>query len=423
MPSGLLSIERLEVAGSATFSASQLQGGPGQLPPNLRVDGNGFVSISAAQTLSLTGWTFGGTANVAISTTTGADNVVGSAAAFEVFHAALDDVRDVWDGGAGINQAVYLDYATDLTVTLDGVNPVIVGGSGTTVASSDVITNFQRFNGGSGNDTITGDSNDNSLSGAGGNDTLAGGGGDDLLDANVGDDILIGGAGRDLLFGANGSDTFVFSTGDVVASEIISDLGTIGVDTIRLTGIADFSIASVSGIDALSLLGNGTHADFRSDQLPANLAVAGDVGQQTLTIGVASTASFTAAGWTFADSGNAAWEAGVDVIHIVGTAGSDTITGSSADDTATGGAGNDTLNGGAGTDTAIYSGNLADYRVTGTAGALTIADLRTTGSADGTDNVSNVELFRFADGTFTAAEILDQFDVTSPSMPTALPTR
>jgi Cadherin-like/Cadherin domain/RTX calcium-binding nonapeptide repeat (4 copies) len=87
---------------------------------------------------------------------------------------------------------------------------------------------------------------------------------------------------------------------------------------------------------------------------------------------------------------------------LVGTAEADTINGLGGNDTITGGGGNDTIDGGPGIDTAVFSGNLADYQVTWNSAAqtFTVADQRS-GSHDGTDTVSHVEQFQFADSLAT----------------------
>jgi hypothetical protein len=90
---------------------------------------------------------------------------------------------------------------------------------------------------------------------------------------------------------------------------------------------------------------------------------------------------------------------------LVGGGFADRIDGGGGDDTLTGAGGNDTLSGGEKTDTAVYSGNRADYRIERqNDGSFSVTDLRA-GSPDGIDNVSTIELFRFADGTRTAAEL------------------
>ncbi len=81
------------------------------------------------------------------------------------------------------------------------------------------------------------------------------------------------------------------------------------------------------------------------------------------------------------------------------------LAGQGANDQLWGHGGNDVLVGGTGDDTAVYFGAWLEYSITGV-GILTIADTRG-GSPDGTDTVLSVENFKFANGTFTAAEIVD----------------
>jgi hypothetical protein len=87
--------------------------------------------------------------------------------------------------------------------------------------------------------------------------------------------------------------------------------------------------------------------------------------------------------------------------------GDDTLEGGEGNDNLFGGAGNDTLDGGSGSDTALYSGNWSDYDITENAdGSYTVTDTRA-GSPDGSDTVSNVETFSFADGDKAADELID----------------
>lgn len=83
---------------------------------------------------------------------------------------------------------------------------------------------------------------------------------------------------------------------------------------------------------------------------------------------------------------------------IVGNAIANVLNGGSGNDTITGGGGNDTIIGGAGTDTAVYSGTRANYVIGYDANSqtFTISDQRA-GSPDGTDTVTGVENFQFAD--------------------------
>jgi ELWxxDGT repeat protein len=86
---------------------------------------------------------------------------------------------------------------------------------------------------------------------------------------------------------------------------------------------------------------------------------------------------------------------------VFGGTGNDTLIGGLADDTIVGGPGNDTIDGGTGTNTAVYSGRHSDYLVTQlSANSVQISDTRA-GSPDGSDTVSNVQNFQFADATYT----------------------
>jgi hypothetical protein len=89
---------------------------------------------------------------------------------------------------------------------------------------------------------------------------------------------------------------------------------------------------------------------------------------------------------------------------IIGNEIANVLNGGFGNDTITGGRGNDTIIGGAGNDTATYSGNHTDYAISYNSSSqiFTVADQRS-GSLDGTDTVSSVENFHFADGTIASA--------------------
>ncbi|MCA1550128.1 M10 family metallopeptidase C-terminal domain-containing protein [Bradyrhizobium sp. BRP19] len=89
---------------------------------------------------------------------------------------------------------------------------------------------------------------------------------------------------------------------------------------------------------------------------------------------------------------------------IMGNAIANVLNGGSGNDTITGGAGNDTIMGGAGSDTAVYSGNRTNYAISYNANTqtFTVADQRLN-SPDGTDMLTGVEYFRFANGTFASS--------------------
>ena len=82
--------------------------------------------------------------------------------------------------------------------------------------------------------------------------------------------------------------------------------------------------------------------------------------------------------------------------QLYGDAGNDTLSGGADNDTLTGGTGDDTLDGGTGDDTAVFSHDFSKYTISFDGTHYTIKDTTTTDS-DGTDLVSGVEHFQFAD--------------------------
>jgi serralysin len=109
----------------------------------------------------------------------------------------------------------------------------------------------------------------------------------------------------------------------------------------------------------------------------------------------------------------------LDIEGVVGSAFADALTGDhlandlqrgAGDDVLTGLQGNDTLDGGEGSDQAVFSGSRNQYLITHNdlTGTYTVRDLRDD-SADGIEQVRNVETFVFADGAVAAAAIFDGF--------------
>jgi serralysin len=94
---------------------------------------------------------------------------------------------------------------------------------------------------------------------------------------------------------------------------------------------------------------------------------------------------------------------------ITGNAIANALTGGGGNDMLTGGGGNDHLVGGSGADMAVFSGNQADYLIGYDAAAQTFAVTDQRGGApDGTDTVSEVEGFQFADS------VLGEFNYHNP---------
>ncbi|CAN7322707.1 matrixin family metalloprotease [Bradyrhizobium sp. LjRoot220] len=101
---------------------------------------------------------------------------------------------------------------------------------------------------------------------------------------------------------------------------------------------------------------------------------------------------------------------------LTGNVIANSLTGGNGNDTFTGGGGNDTLVGGAGTDTAVFSGAADYYIVTYDLAtqAYSVVDQRGS-SPDGTDTVSGIEYFSFADGAILSSIFQDRAPIVTAS--------
>ncbi|WP_315765884.1 MULTISPECIES: S8 family serine peptidase [unclassified Bradyrhizobium] len=151
-----------------------------------------------------------------------------------------------------------------------------------------------------------------------------------------------------------------------------------GASITPVTGADSFNASAATGNDVIDLRGGSSDSvvDGKSVTVNGNLAKGfGGDGNDTL---IANNAG--------------------DLLY--GGRGNDTLIGGAGNDTLEGGAGNDTIDGGAGSDTVIFTGNFSDYliRYDIVSNAYTFIDQRA-GSPDGTDVISAVETFEFADQT------------------------
>jgi Ca2+-binding RTX toxin-like protein len=152
------------------------------------------------------------------------------------------------------------------------------------------------------------------------NDTLRGGLGDDTLIGYTGADLLIGGDGLDLLQGGDGGDLYLMEVIKDHPGAEVQDLGSSGIDELRLADTKTGSLTLFSG----------------------------DVGLERVVIGVGTAATANSSG-TFALDINAA--AAPNALTLVGNAGRNVLTGTAFDDVLDGGGGVDGLLGGGGNDT------------------------------------------------------------------------
>ncbi|NTW51902.1 MAG: hypothetical protein HGB22_04875 [Chlorobiaceae bacterium] len=105
--------------------------------------------------------------------------------------------------------------------------------------------------------------------------------------------------------------------------------------------------------------------------------------------------------------------------QMFGGDGNDTLYGGDGNDTLRGDAGNDSITGGAGDDTARFVNNFSNYHISYDIYSDTYTVVDTSGiGSDGTDTVTGVEHFQFADGTRLPSESID---TTAPTVVTYTP--
>jgi glucose/sorbosone dehydrogenase/hemolysin type calcium-binding protein/VCBS repeat protein len=164
-------------------------------------------------------------------------------------------------------------------------------------------------------------------------------------------DVLRGLGGDDMLFGGSGNDTLEGGPGGDTL------IGGPGIDT------ADYS-SSPAGVSVNLQTGLGSGGDAQGDILTG-------------------------------------------IENLIGSPQADILIGDSGANKLEGRSGNDMLDGGPGMDTAVYGGTHSQYQITQNSnGSVHIVDLRG-GVPDGVDDVSNVELFQFADGTINVVPVFE----------------
>jgi Ca2+-binding RTX toxin-like protein len=362
----------------------------------------------------------GGSGDDLLTAGTTADTLCGGDGNDTLVAGGLDDI----DGGAGFDIVSYAVATSAVFVVLSNSGKAVTDGA----AIFDRLFNVEGVLGGLGNDTLAGNKADNRLHGGDGNDELFGDAGDDVLEGGAGQDRLDGNEGRDLLKGQADDDTLMGAEGDdLLQGDAGNDslLGGDGADEMH-GGADNDTLRGEAGDDTL----NGDDGADTLDAGTGNDAVNGGAGNDIL-IGSAGgdaldggegidTADYSrAASGVVVNLGNAALNNGdatgdtyasienvtgsVHADSLAGDALANRIEGGSGDDTIEGGGGNDIIEGGDGAgDVAIYTGNRADYLASTVGGQLILADQRT-GLADGTDTITGVEIFRFADGDVAAS--------------------
>ena len=331
------------------------------------------------------------------------------------------------------------------------------------------ISNVERLlvRTGSGNDDIrnTAVATDDEFETGAGNDTIHAGGGRDRVDAGSGDDfvsVVVGSEFADTVHGGAGTDTLIVTavvpesapwqsksmyfvgydaegvaTGSASAGSSTmanADAALAGVSLklntgnaypgVLLDGIEDLTLLanpSDDSHDMLFVIGTGTYNGYAgTDALFADWSSAtADIVWTNLADGTAhevqgSMISNVERLLVRSGSGNDELRnlvAGTNDEFETG-AGHDRVYAGAGNDRILGGSGNDTIDGGAGTDTAVFSGARALYTVTRNAAGTSFV---VTSAAEGSDWLSLVESFQFADLTMAASTFTTQ-DTTAPSV-------
>ncbi|MEM6851412.1 MAG: calcium-binding protein, partial [Pseudomonadota bacterium] len=261
------------------------------------------------------------------------------------------------------------------------------------------------FDGGDGDDVISGDAGGNVLSGFAGADTLVGGGGadsllggdgadflfgdlfgfedgadtldggagDDLLQAGAGDDLILGGAGDDIVVAQNGSDSVEGGEGD----------------DLIFGGIGDDASDTLSGNEGDDQLFGFFGDDILDGGAGGDRLFGGD-GADSITGGADNDV-------IFGESGDDRIEGGDGDDELSGNMGDDTLLGGEGDDQIFAQFGDDVADGGAGDDV-IFGGldNGADTLIGGEGDDTLFGfggeDVFVFGEGDGSDRVSDFEV-------------------------------
>jgi RHS repeat-associated protein len=239
----------------------------------------------------------------------GADTLRGGAGADTMIGAQDNDVLDGGEDGdtyqdrAGDGFDTYADTGTagtdrvvataagalDLTqfAVTSGIEEISSNGfAGVYILGSDggdslnfsatTFTGFDRIDGASGNDTLTGTQNADRINGGTGLDVIDGAGGNDTLTGGSSADTMRGGAGSDSILGQSGTDRFIWTTtdgtGDGQGSDVVdanaAELERLEFDALLLQTLRQAdgtTLAHGESILTGSLLGGGLGSLARSD--------------------------------------------------------------------------------------------------------------------------------------------------------------
>jgi Ca2+-binding RTX toxin-like protein len=352
---------------------------------------------------------FGGAGNDTVTGSTAGDALWGQAGTDTLNGGDGDDKlvggtgADSLTGGNGVDIVSYEDAASGVTVNLGSM------GSNTGDASGDTYSSIEIVVGSTFADTMTAASATSAtFDGGGGNDTITGSSASDYLYGGTGSDSISGGSGADLMVGQEGDDTY---TVDNAADSVVEDVGT-GTDLVKssVTYTLTANVENLTLTGSSNLSGTGNALDNVITGNSGNNTLTGGDGNDTLngnggtdtmvggngndiyyvdgstdvvteltgagTDEVRSTITYTLGNYVE----NLALQ-GSSTINGTGNSLANVITGNTANNTLTGNDGNDTLDGGAGNDTLV--GGLGDDTFV----VDSASDVVTESSGQGTDTV------------------------------------
>ena len=435
------------IGGAANDS---LNGGTGS--DTLKGEGGNDTLTSNLSTQAYGGSTTTTGNNATLEGGDGSDNIYGSANAYAYYSGGAAEVSSntaALKGGADRDNLNY------------NLSAGVYYGSGSATTTGNGVT----LEGEGGSDNLNGSANayaDNYYGGDGGvakvsSNTVAlrGGADGDSLNYNLSAQASSGGSATTTdnsvtLEGGDGTDNLNGSANAYAYANYYSGgsgVAKVASSTVALRGGADrdnlnYSLsASANAGGSATTTNNSVTLDGEdgSDNLNASLsrstdgstgsvadlsantvALRGGAGDDRLaitvnTLALLSTNTVSLDGGAGTDTGVLTYNGAEDVsldfsagydrsVHGVTFAGLERVelTTGSGNDTLGGGAGNDSLNGGTGTDTAVVAATWLQTTVGRTSSGYTLAT-----ATGGTDAASGVEQFRFSNGTFAAADILN----------------
>ncbi|RZJ62301.1 MAG: calcium-binding protein [Acidovorax sp.] len=317
----------------------------------------------------------------AVSGSSHDDALTGGTGELESFEGGAGN--DTITGNGGWDRLDYRFLATS------GVNVSMVDGTASDgQGGTDTFSGIEGVRGGGFNDTIVGDAASNKLEGLAGNDSIDGGDGNDSLEGGAGNDTILGGGGNDNIWGGAGDDSLQGGSGwDFANYSDATAAVNVNLTTGRTTGTGSGTdtLAGFEGVSG-SIFNDTITGDANNNDLSGGLgndSINGGGGLDRVAYWGANgsvTVNLATGRATGADGNDTL----VGISGVSGSAHSDTLIGNSADNGFEGGAGNDSIDGGAGNDWVWY----------GAAGTGVSVNLAAGSAADGlggTDMLTSIE--------------------------------